>query len=253
MEQDGGVLSLTLDRPKVNAFDRTMVSALRSLLVKNGCDENVRCIVLTGAGDYFSTGHDVSDILQAGRDVPYRYHLEQTYNRLVLEMRKLEKPILGAINGPAAGAGLGLALATDIRLASESARFLYGFSAIGLSADSGVSLTLPEYVGYARAMEMAATNQPLTADQALAAGLVNRVLPSAELMPAVQELAQSIASGPTRAIGLSKRAFNRMILPRLERALAYEAILQQIAGASEDHQEGLAAFLEKRPPEFRGR
>jgi 2-(1,2-epoxy-1,2-dihydrophenyl)acetyl-CoA isomerase len=185
--------------------------------------------------------------------VSFRQHLHRTYNRVILRMRKLEKPIVGAINGPAVGAGLGIALATDVRIAAESASFIYGFTGIGLSADSGTSLALPLLAGLARAAELAFTNRAVTAPEALEMGLVNRVVPDAELMDQARELAASLASGPTRAIGLSKRALNRSVLGSLEATLEYEAQLQEIAGRTEDHAEGLAAFLEKRQPKFQGK
>jgi 2-(1,2-epoxy-1,2-dihydrophenyl)acetyl-CoA isomerase len=168
-------------------------------------------------------------------------------------MRRLEKPIVGAINGPAVGAGLGIALATDVRIAAESASFIYGFTGIGLSADSGTSLALPLLAGLARAAELAFTNRTVTATEALEMGLVNKVVPDAELMDQARELAASLASGPTRAIGLSKRALNHSVLGSLEATLEYEAQLQEIAGRTEDHAEGLAAFLEKRQPKFQGK
>ncbi len=252
IEQKNGVLNVMLNRPKVNAFDQRMVDELLEVIRYAGREEGVRCIVLTGAGRFFCTGHDVRVIAEIGEDISYRYHLERTYNRIVRRMRRLEKPIIGAINGPAAGAGLGIALATDLRWAAESASFIFGFTGIGLTADSGTSLTLPLYLGMARATEMAFTNQPLSAEQALDYGLINRVVPDEELGDAVADLAASLAVGPARALGLTKRAFNRAMLSSLDKALDYEAYLQEILGRTEDHREGVAAFLERRPPKFRG-
>jgi len=252
-EQTAGVLILTLDRPKANAFDFALIEELLAALRAAARDESVRCLVLTGAGRFFSSGQDVGVILEEGPGVPYRTHLQRTYNAIVLALRELPVPVIGAINGPAAGAGLGIALAADIRWAADTAQFIFGFPAIGLAADSGVSLTLPLLIGLARASEMAFTNRPLDAQAALACGLVTRVLPQDALMPAVLELAGEIAAGATRAHGLTKRAFNRACLPQLATVLEYEAQLQQIAGETEDHQEGLRAFLAKRTPEFRGR
>jgi 2-(1,2-epoxy-1,2-dihydrophenyl)acetyl-CoA isomerase len=165
----------------------------------------------------------------------------------------LEKPIVGAINGAAAGAGLGVALATDVRIAAASARFVFGFTGIGLTADSGTSLMLPLLIGLARAAEMAFTNSPLSADQALACGLVNRVVPDGELAAAAGAFAESLAAGPTRALGLTKRAFYHAHLASLPAALEYEAHLQDIAGRTQDHHEGVRAFLAKRAPAYTGR
>jgi 2-(1,2-epoxy-1,2-dihydrophenyl)acetyl-CoA isomerase len=171
---------------------------------------------------------------------------------MVVRVRRLEKPVVGAINGAAAGAGLGLALATDIRLAARSARFVFGFTGIGLTTDSATSLMLPLLIGLGRATEMAFTNQALSAEQALACGLVNRVVDDADLATEAAELAERLAAGPTRALGLTKRAFNHALLPHLEEVLDYEAHLQETAGRTADHREGLAAFLGKREPAFRG-
>lgn len=250
VEQTGAVVTLTLDRPKANAFDLPLVDALLEALKKAEGDAGVRCLVLTGAGKIFSAGQDVTAFGQG--PVSFRKHLERTYNRLILKMRTLEKPIVGAINGAAAGAGLGVALATDVRIAAEGARFVFGFTGIGLTADSGTSLMLPLLIGPARAAEMAFTNTPVSAAQALDYGLVNRVVPEGELAGAAAELAASLAAGPTRALGLTKRAFFRAALSSLPDVLDYEAHLQEIAGRTEDHREGVSAFLEKRTAAYRG-
>ena len=251
-EEAGGVLTVQLNRPKANAFDSGMVDELLAVLKRAASDAGIRCLVLTGTGRVFSAGQDVGIIAERPGEISFREHLGRTFNRVILRMRQLEKPIVGAINGAAAGAGLGIALATDIRLAAESARFVFGFTGIGLTADSGTSLNLPLLIGMARAAEMAFTNAPVSADQALAFGLVNQVVPDAELPAAAAELAASLASGPTRALGLTKRAFNRAVLENLEGTLDYEAYLQDIAGKTEDHKEGVSAFVEKRRSKFRG-
>lgn len=248
-----GVLTLTLDRPKVNAFNREMVAEFLDALGSAEGDETVRCLVLKGTGRYFCTGHDVGDMLEAGSGASYREHLERSYNRIINCMRRMPKPILGAINGTAAGAGLGIALATDLRWAAEGASFLFGFTGIGLTADSGVSLLLPLFVGMSRAMEMALTNRALTAQEALDCGLVSNVIPDETFAQSIDHLAATLARGPTRALGLSKRAFNRTMLNNIDDALAFEALLQEIAQDTADHKEGLAAFLEKRQPNFTGK
>jgi 2-(1,2-epoxy-1,2-dihydrophenyl)acetyl-CoA isomerase len=251
-EEAGGVLTVQFNRPKANAFDGGMVDELLAVLKRAASDAGIRCMVLTGAGRVFSAGQDVGIIAERPGEISFREHLGRTFNRVILRMRQLEKPIVGAINGAAAGAGLGIALATDIRLAAESARFVFGFTGIGLTADSGTSLNLPLLIGMARAAEMAFTNAPVSAEQALAFGLVNRVVPDPELPAAAAELAASLASGPTRALGLTKRAFNHAVLENLEGTLDYEAYLQDIAGKTEDHKEGVIAFVEKRRSKFRG-
>jgi 2-(1,2-epoxy-1,2-dihydrophenyl)acetyl-CoA isomerase len=252
-EESGAVLTIRLNRPKANAFDGVMVDELMDVLKRAASDEAVRCVVLTGTGRAFSAGQDVGIIHERRGKISFREHLQKTFNRVIMRMRQLEKPIVGAINGAAAGAGLGIALTTDIRIASESARFVFGFTGIGLAADSGTSLSLPLVVGLARASEMAFTNEPVSADKALAYGMVNRVVPDSELSAAASEMAATLASGPTRAMGLTKRAFNRAWLESLERTLDYESYLQEIAGRTMDHGEGMNAFLEKRLPRFEGK
>jgi 2-(1,2-epoxy-1,2-dihydrophenyl)acetyl-CoA isomerase len=229
-----------------------MVDEFLSVLKDGSRDSDCRCVLLTGSGRTFSTGHDVGEIASVRGSESYRDHLRQTYNPIVLAMAGIEKPIVAAINGMAAGAGLGIALATDIRWAAESANFLYGFTGIGLTADSGISWTLPFLMGMSRALEFALTNEPLSAEKALEYGLITNVLPDETLQEAAFELAVSLAEGPTRALGLTKRAFYRPLLPALEQTLEYEAGLQEIASRTADHAEGLAAFLEKRPADFKG-
>lgn len=250
---DEQVLTVKLNRPKANAFDNQMVDEWLAELKRAERDQQIRCVVLTGEGRFFSAGQDVTAFQQQDGQVSFRKHLHQTYNRVITKMRGLEKPIIGAINGPAVGAGLGVALATDLRIAAESASFIYGFTGIGLSADSGTSLAMPWLIGLARSVEMAFTNQPVGAQQALEWGLVNQVVPDDELMQAAAELAAKLAAGPTRAFGLTKRAIYRATMDQLKSALEYEAELQEIAGRTADHQEGLAAFLEKREPKFSGK
>lgn len=247
-----GVMTVVLDRPKANAFDQTMVDELMAALKSAERDSQVRCLLLTGAGRIFSAGQDLGALGQVDGHVSFREHLQKTYNPIILRMRGLEKPIVGAINGPAAGAGLGIALATDIRLACDKARFVFGFSGIGLTTDSGTSISLPRLIGLARASYVAFINEPITVQEALAWGMINRIVPADDLMAEAKALASRLAEGPTRSIGLTKRAFNRTVFPDLADALDYEAHLQEIAGRTEDHTEGVAAFKEKRPPEFSG-
>ncbi len=245
-------LTIRLNRPeRANAFNFEMLAALRDALRQAATDSKVRCVVLTGAGNSFCAGHDITEMLAAqGQDLSYREHLQETYNPLILQIRQLEKPVLAAINGPVAGAGLGVALACDLRIASETSLFTVGFTGIGLVPDSAVSLLLPALIGLGRATEFTFTNQPISAVQALAWGLVNQVVPETELMTATAEIAAGLASGPTGAYGLSKRLFNRNVLPNLEEALEFEGELQEIASQGQEHLEGVKAFLEKRTPKF---
>ena len=245
-------LTISLNRPeRANAFNFKMIAELRAALERAATDSQVRCVVLTGAGSSFCSGHDITEMLAVqGKGVSYREHLRQTYNPLVLQIRRLEKPVIAAINGPAAGAGLGVALACDLRIAAETALFTVGFTGIGLVPDSAVSLLLPALVGLSRATELTFTNQPITTLQALKWGLVSQVVPEGELAEVVGKLAAGLASGPTGAYGLTKRLFNKNVLPNLEEALEFEADLQEIASKSDEHIEGVRAFLEKRKPSF---
>jgi 2-(1,2-epoxy-1,2-dihydrophenyl)acetyl-CoA isomerase len=245
-----GVLALTLNRPKVNAFNIALIQALRKALRQASSDPKVRCVLLAAHGAAFSAGQDLLEIQQA-QGTSFRQHLLQTYNPLILQLRQLEKPVLAAINGPVSGAALGVVLACDLRIAADRARFVVGFLGIGLAPDSAVSLLLPMLIGLGRATEYAFSNAPISAEQALGWGMVNRVVSAAELDAQARAYAQALALGPLGAFGLAKRAFNRAVLPNLEDVLDYEAHLQDIAARLPEHQEGVAAFLEKRMPDFR--
>ncbi|HET6313333.1 MAG TPA: enoyl-CoA hydratase-related protein [Chloroflexia bacterium] len=248
-----GVLAITLNRPDVlNAFNRKMTDELQDAFKKAERDPAVRCIVLTGAGRAFSSGEDLKSRSAEG-DSDFGSTLRQRYNPLVSKMRNIEKPVLGSINGVAAGAGCSIALACDLRIASEKARFMEVFVRVGLVPDSGSSFLLPRLVGLGRALEMAFLGDEMGAEEALRTGLVNRVVPAGELESATRELALRLAKSPTKAIGLAKRAINRALTMDLDQALDYEVYGQETAGASDDHKEGIAAFLEKRTPNFTGR
>ena len=243
------VLSITLDHPKANAFNDKMIAALQAAFKQAARDAQVRCVLLTGTGKFFSTGRDLNDV-HLGADESFREHLLRTFNPLILQIRNLEKPVIAVINGTVAGAALGLALACDLRIASEEARFVVGFLGIGLSLDSGVSRLLPALIGLGRASEYAFTNAPISAQQALAWGLVNRLAPPEELSAQATALATELARGPMHAIGLAKRDFNKAMLANLEQVLDYEAHIQEIAGREVEFKVGIEAFLEKRPPRF---
>ncbi len=246
-----GVLTITLNRPKVNAFNFEMIKATQSALKQAERDDQVRCILLTGSGKVFSAGQDVTEFRKAeGESVSFRHHLLNTYNPLVVQIRRLEKPVLAAVNGAVSGAALGLALACDLRIASEQARFVVGFLGIGLAPDSAVSLFLPALIGLGRAAEFAFSNSPIHAEQALEWGLVNRLAPDDELQTQAFAWARELAQGPIHAMGLAKRDFNRAVLGNLEEVLDYEAHNQEVAGQGPEHREGVQAFLEKRRPVF---
>jgi len=246
------ILVLTINRPeRANAFTLALVAELQDALRQADINEAVRAVVLTGSGSVFGAGQDIEEIRAYGDGVSYRAHLLRTYNPLILRIRQMEKPVIAAVNGPCAGASLGIALACDLRLAGENANFVVGFTRIGLVPDSGVSLLLPVLIGLGRACEFALTNAPIDARKAMEWGLVNRVCPLDQLMGDALNLAGQLAAGPRGAYGLTKRALNQAILPHLEEVLDMEADLQEIAGRSAEHREGVAAFLEKRRPSFK--
>jgi 2-(1,2-epoxy-1,2-dihydrophenyl)acetyl-CoA isomerase len=250
---DEGVLTITLNRPDVlNACNRKMTDEIQDALKKAERDAGVRCIVLTGAGRAFCSGEDLKS-RQADGTQGFESTLRDRYIPIVLKMRNIEKPVIGSINGVAAGAGCSLALACDLRVASDKASFIEVFVRIGLVPDAGSSFFLPRLVGLGKALEMAFTGDSVGADEALRIGLVNRVVPADELEGATRELALRLAKAPTRAIGLSKRAMNRALTMDLEQILEYEVFTQEAAGNTEDHKEGLAAFLEKRTPNYMGK
>ncbi len=246
------VVTLTLDRPDVlNSFDRRMKEELLAAFKAVERDRAVRAVVLTGAGRAFSAGQDLRERQQPGSS-DLGTELRERYNPLVLAMRRLEKPIVGAINGVAAGAGCSIALACDLRIASETASFIEVFGRVGLVPDTGSTWFLPRLVGYARAAEMVFTTDPVSASDAERIGLVNRVVPADSLMDEARALAGRLAAAAPLAIGLAKRALNRALESDLASSLEYEAQLQGIAGRSGDHAEGVAAFAEKRQPRFTG-
>ena len=247
------VATLTLDRAdSLNSLTIPLKEELLSTFRRLARDRDVRAIVLTGAGRAFCAGQDLRERLEPDV-VPLATELRKRYNPLILAMRTIEKPIVGAINGVAAGAGASLAFACDIRIAAEGASFLLAFGRLALVPDSGATWLLPRLVGPAKAAELAFTGEALSAVDAERLGLVARVVPLESLLDEAKALAARLAAGAPRAIALTKRALNRSWDATLEESLEYEAWLQGIAGATDDHREGLAAFVEKRPPRFSGK
>lgn len=249
---DQGVFTITLDRPKVNAFNFEMIAAVQQAFKQAAKDAQVRSVLFSASGSVFSAGQDITEFKKAAGagEISFRQHLQRTYNPLVVQIRQLEKPVIAAIQGAVSGAAMGLALACDLRIAAQSARFVFGFLGIGLAADSAVSRLLPALIGLGRASEAAFTNQPIDAKQALAWGLVNRVVLPSQLPHHAFAWAAELAHGPIHAMGLIKREFNRAVLHDLEAILDYEAHIQEIAGKGAEHREGLQAFLEKRNSDF---
>lgn len=254
---NGSVLTITLNRPEnLNAFNDPMSFELQAALKQAEKDPTVRAVILTGAGRGFSAGQDLKSrsIAAQGGDVPHLGEsIRKRYAPIISKLRHMEKPTIAMVNGVAAGAGASLAFACDLRVCSENAKFIQAFIKVGLIPDSGAAWLLPRLVGYGRALELALTGEPIDAATALSIGLVNRVVSDNELQAVTDSLAQQLASGPTRAIGLLKRAFNQAMTMDLDTFLNYESDLQEIAGRTDDYQEGVAAFSQKRSPAFQGR
>jgi len=243
------VFTIVINRPKVNALSLDLMEGLLAAFKQAERDEKARCVLLTGAGDNFSAGQDIT-VFGENLDIPFRFHMLRIYNPLILQIRRLEKPVLAAINGICSGAALGIALSCDLRIAAKGARFIVGFTGIGLVPDSAVSLLLPSLIGLGRASEITFSNASISTENALAWGLINRVVKASDLMKEAHSMAVQLARGPIHTMGLAKRLFNKAVLGDLEHVLDYEAHLQEIAGHSPEHREGVQAFLEKRPPKF---
>jgi 2-(1,2-epoxy-1,2-dihydrophenyl)acetyl-CoA isomerase len=249
--REGSVLTITLNRPdKLNAFNAALHKALAGALKEARADD-VRAVVITGAGRGFCVGQDLTEFRDAPDDISDR--LRSTYHPNVLAIRSLEKPVIAAVNGAAAGAGLSLACACDLRIAADSATFVPAFINIGLVPDAGGSFFIHRLLGNARAFEWMASGRRLTAGRAHAWGLVNEVVDDEELPARAAEVAATFASMPTRGVGMTKRLFDGAAARTLEEQLELEAQLQSAATKTEDFAEGVAAFLEKRDPKFQGR
>ena len=246
------IATITLDRPDaLNALTVASKQELLAAFERVAADRSIRAVVLTGAGRAFCSGQDLKERLEPDA-APLDVELRERYNPIIRAMRALDRPIVGAINGIAAGAGASLAFACDLRMAAESASFLLAFGRVGLIPDSGATWLLPRLVGPAKAAEMALLTEPLTAADAERFGLVIRVVPGDQLMDEARAVAVRLAGLAPRAIALTKRALDDAWNSPFEEALETEAKLQGQAGSTADHAEGIAAFLEKRPPRFTG-
>jgi 2-(1,2-epoxy-1,2-dihydrophenyl)acetyl-CoA isomerase len=256
LDRRGAELRIVLDRPDVmNAWDKQLGIELLAAVDEASADDSVRAVVVTGAGRALSSGAD----LKAGFDATPEGHpdvgtaLRERYHPIIAGLRRMPKPVLAAVNGPAVGIGCSLALCCDLVIARESAYFLLAFINIGLVPDGGSSLLVPSRVGLARATEMAMLGERVSARQALEWGLINRVAADDEFEAAVDELAARLAAGPTAAYAGAKEQLNHWLFARMDLQLELEAAVQQRAAASADFKEGVLAFLEKRPPAFEGR
>jgi 2-(1,2-epoxy-1,2-dihydrophenyl)acetyl-CoA isomerase len=248
--RDGAVQTITLNRPEVfNAFNRAVHAGLRDAF-KEARDPEVRAVVVTGAGKGFCAGQDLKEFSEGG-DVSDS--LRATYHPNVLAIRALEKPVIAAVNGACAGAGLSFACACDIRIAADAASFVPGFIGIGLVPDAGGTYFIRRLLGAPRAFEWMSSNRRLTAVEAHAWGLVSEVVEADGLAARAAELGAFYAGLPTRAIGMTKRLFDHADTATLDEQLELEAQLQSVAAQTDDFREGVDAFLEKRPPSFTGR
>ncbi len=245
------VALVTLNRPKaLNAFNTDMRRDLRDAVARASYDPAVRCFVITGEGRGFSAGADVTDAM-AARTVEDVLNAE--YAAFLSIIQACDKPVIAAINGPAAGIGMTLALTCDLRVMAEDAYLMSAFSNIGLVPDGGLSWLLTQEVGYARAYQLAIEAEKIPAHRCLDLGLVNRVVPTADVVSNAVEWGQSIAERAPIAMNLTKRAFRAAAQAGLRNAMGFEAMLQKTAIASEDCREGVAALMQKRKPQFKGR
>ncbi len=250
----GSVAMLTLNRPDVlNSFNREMALRLQGLLKQCAADNGVRCIVITAGGKGFSAGQDLNEFIGATDGTPHLGEtVETSFNPIVRLIREIEKPVVCGLNGIAAGAGANIALACDFVVAADTAVLIQSFSRVGLVADSGGTFFLPRLAGLAKATELIMLGEKLSADDALRFGLVYKVVPERSFHETVLALATRLAELPTRALGLSKRLLNTSAANTLSNQLELERDLQEEAGRTEDFKEGVAAFLGKRSPQFRG-
>jgi len=245
---------ITLNRPEVfNSFNREMALSLQSILDDCETNDEVRAIVLTGNGKAFCAGQDLKEVTSPELNPGFKKILEEHYNPIITRLRSIKKPIIGAINGVAAGAGANIALACDIVVAHEKVSFIQAFSLIGLIPDSGGTFFLPRLIGFQKAQALAMLGDKISAEEAERLGMIYKMIPLENFEDEVEKLALKLANMPTKALGMIKELFNNSMTNNLDAQLALESKLQIEAAQSEDYSEGVAAFIEKRKPNFKGK
>jgi len=250
---ENSIAFITLNRPEVfNSFNREMALRLQDTLDDCEANNDVRAIVLTGNGKAFCAGQDLKEVTSLELNPGFKKILEEHYNPIILRIRNIEKPIIGAINGVAAGAGANIALACDVVVANEKASFIQAFSLIGLIPDSAGTFFLPRLIGFQKASALAMLGDKVSAQEAERLGMIYKYVPSDEFEETISNLALKMAAMPTKALGLIKKTFNQSLTNTLEEQLALESKYQIEAAGTNDYAEGVAAFMEKRKPNFIG-
>jgi 2-(1,2-epoxy-1,2-dihydrophenyl)acetyl-CoA isomerase len=254
IRMEGSTMILSLNRPdKLNSFIEPMAQALQDALTEASRKENVRCVLLTGNGKAFCAGQDLPEVVDKGDDYELGKTVRKSYNPIINGIRQLDKPVVCAVNGTAAGAGANIAFACDIVLASNEAVFVQSFSKIGLIPDSGGTFFLPRLVGLQRANAMYLLDEKISPKKAEEIGLIYKAVDADKLMDEAQSICQKLAKMPTKGFALYKEAINQSLSNNLDEHLELEADLQTEAGKTDDYHEGVQAFLEKRKPEFKGK
>lgn len=250
---EDSIAFITLNRPEVfNSFNREMALLMQDTLDQCAKDENIRAIVITGSGKAFCAGQDLKEVTTPELNPGFRKILEEHYNPIVERIRNIEKPVIAAVNGVAAGAGANIALACDIVVASENAAFIQAFSKIGLVPDSAGTFFLPRLIGFQKASALMMLGDKVGAQEAFEIGMIYKFYAVALFEEEVQKLAVTLSKMPTHALALTKKLLNKSMMNNLQEQLALESDLQIDASASNDYQEGVNAFMEKRTPEFKG-
>lgn len=254
LKTENNLAIIILNRPEVfNSFNREMALLLQKTLAECSENKNVRAILITGNGKAFCAGQDLKEVTSPELNPGFKAILEEHYNPIIKQLRTIEKPIIAAVNGVAAGAGANIALACDVVLASETASFIQAFSKIGLIPDSGGTYFLPRLIGLQKAAALMMLGEKISAEEAEKMGMIYKVFPAESFRIETEKIAQKLAQMPTKALALTKQALNKSLTNNLEEQLVLESKLQIESAQSEDYSEGVKAFMEKRKPEFKGK